>query len=545
VSLSSKWQNLSNARFCVQNNLFEPASRWTLISPQTAWYGSWFIETGTYVRIIKVTALQFIVQVVCLKDCPLIACFYLPDIGIAAEISRVPFYKGEPLALANTGGVLQAASSVARKAGVQAGMTISGARALCRNLIVLPYNRPIYEEAAEAVWDMLATESSRVEPVSPELSFVEFSDAHSMHQAEFLGSLLAKHIGIEVNIGLGSSKLVAEQAARKDDRHPPLRVQVGMEAVFLASVPISVLRSISPNIQQRLMRLGVNTLGDVLRLPDSALSYQFKEVARKLQKLAVGDDGDVVQAVWPPPTVEREIVFDDEVGRVEEILAALNSCSSFISRRLEEEHTYCRRLTLKVTLSDRTEMKLTEPLRSATNQLRDLTSAAQRLLGRMALDQGICSVMLAAGALGAGAGIQLTLLGETDQTREELLLRERRLEETMAYVRKRFGVRAVVPATLFHTMRQVQLLVYPLGQRKRESVMVATDSSGSPQRFYRHKNCVRTKNVIAAIQDQWCQASWSWDKILETHCYRVVTDPWGLHQLEQLGVEWTLTATAD
>jgi DNA polymerase-4 len=475
----------------------------------------------------------------------LIACFYLPEIGIAVEIARVPFHRGEPLALATAGGVIQAVSNEGKKAGVQPEMTVTGARALCRNLVVLPYNRPAYEEAAEAVWDILATESSRVEPVSPEISFIELSSAHSLNQAETLGALLAKHIGISVKIGIGSSKLVAEQAARKDDQTPLVRVELGMEAVFLASVPIAALQTITPVVRQRLLRLGVNNLGDILRLPDRALTYQFKDVARKLQLLAVGDDGDTVRALWPPPSIEHEIALDDENGRAEEIQGAIRTCSVHIARLLEAKHNYCRKVCLIVILADHSEMRQMEPLRTATGLAADIALAGQRLLRRMVIDRPISELKLIASGLGTGSGIQLTLLADNDQTREEQIERENKLEETLNYVRKRFGVRAVVPASLFKTMRQAQLFVYPLGQQKRESVMVATDRQGLPLRFYRHKNALRSKHMVAAIADQWNQATWSWDKILETHCYRVVTDPWGLHQLEQLGVEWTLTGTAD
>ncbi len=475
----------------------------------------------------------------------LIACFYLPEIGIAVETARVPYHKGEPMALASAAASVLAVSKEAKRVGISVGMTVAGARALCRSLVVLPYNRPVYEEASEAIWDTLATESSRVEPVSPEMVFIELAENYAMEQAERLAVLLSKHVGITVEVGIGSSKLVAEQAAKKDDKNYLLRVQVGMEAAFLAAVPIAALRSIPPAVQQRLQKLGVNTLGDILRLPESALSRQFKDIARKLQRLAVGEDGESVQTLWPPPSVEHDVQFEDNTGRSDDLITGIRQCAEQIAVELIRQRNYCRKVILRVVLADSSELRLAEPLRLATNSAADIALAGQRLLRRMAIDQPINSLQLNAAGLGTGSAVQLSLLAATDQTRDEFLQRERKLEETMVYVRKRFGVRAVVPASLFKTMHQAQLLIYPLGQRKRESVMVATDKAGEPLRFYRSRNCVRTKHIVESIQDQWNQATWSWEKILETHCYRVITDPWGLHQLEKLGVEWTLTGTAD
>jgi len=475
----------------------------------------------------------------------LIACFYLPEIGIAVELARVPFHKGEPLALASANGIVEASSKEAQAAGVVAGMTITGARALCRNLVVLPYSRSVYEEASEAVWDLLATESSLVEPVSPEMSFIELSSIHAMQQAESLSILLAKKIGIPIQVGIGSSKLVAEHAARQKNQQSLVSVQLGMEAVFLASVPIGALQTINEAAKQRLMKLGINTLGDILRLPEGSLSYQFKDVARKLQQLAVGDDGSRVRPLWPPRAIEHEFVFDEETGRLNEINEAIRVCALHLSKQLTFERTYCRKVRLRVVLTDGSEIGQVEQFRGATNLAEDLMSAGQRLFRRVVVEYPITSVTLIASGLGAGSGFQLSLISEGDQTRQEQLLREQKLEETVAYVKKRFGVSAVVTASLFKTVRQINLWTYPLGQQKRESVLVATDQSGAPKRFYRYKNAVHSKHDVTEIQEQWNQAVWSWEKILETHCYRVVTDPWGLHQLEQLGVEWTLTGTAD
>jgi hypothetical protein len=283
----------------------------------------------------------------------------------------------------------------------------------------------------------------------------------------------------------------------------------------------------------------------MLRLPDRSLTRQFKEAARHLQRLAVGEDGEAVRALWPPPVIEEEIVFEEETIRREEILLGIKKCAAAISAALEEANTYCRKLMLLVSLADGSEIRQSESLRAATNEPSELSAAGQRLLRRLLIDRPVVGIKVVGGGLGAGSGVQLSLLDDNERSAAEEGARSVKLEETIAYVRKRFGVSAVVSASLFKTMRQSQLWVYPLGQRKRESVMVATDRTGRPLRFYRSRNLTHTKHEIAEIQDQWNQAAWSWEKVLETECFRVVTDPWGLHQLEHLGVEWTLTGTAD
>src|SRR5437773_107322 len=104
-----------------------------------------------------------------------VACFSMPQIGIAVERGRLTHLWGESVALASPDDVLLAVSDETAPLGISVGQTAAGARSLSSKLIVLPYDRPAYEEAAEAVWDLFAIESSVVEPVSPEQCFVEMS----------------------------------------------------------------------------------------------------------------------------------------------------------------------------------------------------------------------------------------------------------------------------------------------------------------------------------------------------------------------------------
>jgi DNA polymerase-4 len=471
----------------------------------------------------------------------MIACFYLPAVGIACELARVPYYRDQPLVLAS-GKTITAVSALAVSGGVAAGMTITGARSLCRELVVLPYQREIYLEAAESVWDVIASESSVVEPVSPELCFALFDRSVSFERFEFLAKLLAQRMQIVIHIGIGTSKLVAEQAAKKTRREPIVQVEVGMEAVFLASVPIAELKMIEPAVRVNIERLGIRTLGDILRLPSSSLNYQFRGVAEKLRKLAVGDDYDQVKALWPPAKIKQEFVLDDETDNAPLLYAALASCTETIAKQLLAQQIYCRKLSLDVTFCDNTTEHAVERLRAATRTTADLLAGSLRLLKRLAIDRPVAILGLEVSGLGAGSGAQLTLLPDSENSHAEQM---NRVGEVMEFLRQKFGISAVVLASLLAATRQINLWTYPLGRRKQEDVMVATNQKKEPVRFYRRRPLGSKCYEVQSLQDHWQEASWSWDRVLETQCYRVVTDPNGLYQLEKLGVEWKLTASTD
>src|SRR5688500_1294947 len=162
----------------------------------------------------------------------MIACFYMPQIGIAVERARLNHLWGEPVGLAAEDGSLAAVSDEAAPFGIKPGQDSGGAKALCRNLTVLPYDSAAYEEAAHCVWDLFAIESSFVEPVSPEICFVDLAGADAIGRAQKLAVDLAASVRIPVRIGLAHTKFVARKAAESgvqafgrsgsttDDRRP-------------------------------------------------------------------------------------------------------------------------------------------------------------------------------------------------------------------------------------------------------------------------------------------------------------------------------------
>lgn len=196
------------------------------------------------------------------------------------------------LAEANNNVVVRAMSERAKQWGVTAGQTVTSARSLCPELIVLSYDQAAYETAARLVWNALAVLSDTVEPVSPEVCFLTLSEKHAERDATLLASRLARAIGCPVRVGIGRSKLVAERAAyaAADDKGAPVLVQVGEEAALLASLPIARVADLPRRVTGRikldrrqllrLERFGIRTLGDALSLSRNCFPRVLRPVAQ-------------------------------------------------------------------------------------------------------------------------------------------------------------------------------------------------------------------------------------------------------------------------
>lgn len=470
-----------------------------------------------------------------------VACFLIDQIGIACERVRLNALWGEPFALSLPDNTLCVVSDEAASRGVRAGLTASSARALCPALVVLPYDKEAYCQALHCVWDLQAIESSFVEPVSPEICYMAFSGPDILARARQLASHVAAHVRIPVRVGMGKTKLVAYQAALQSDSAHISTVEGGSEALFLAAVPLQSLEQLPPPLKVRLERLGVRTLGDILRLPSREMRLQFKQSEHLLRRLAVGEDGDPVRPLWPPRTLTFDYAFEDPVEDEQSVLWVLHRGAEKLSGKLLMQKEYCRLLEITIRFDDGTEIEQEERLSQAAHDAEAINRAAVRILRRLRIEQPVASIEMRAGDLGIGSGVQLALLDENDQGVGLPDERRARLEAALRTVRRRHGFGSVMTLSLLHQARRIHLWTYALTRLTSESVQVATDGEGLPVRYRRGGKIYSVRR----IQNRWKETDWFWDSLIEKTAYRIETDPSGFYELYRIGMEWRLGGTAD
>ena len=471
-----------------------------------------------------------------------IACFLVPAFGIACERARHPDLAGAPLALSCDRGALQVVSEDAERYGIHAGQSASSARSLCPSIALLPYDGESYTRSAQDLWDLLAIESSIVEPVSPELSFVEMSGRDIATRVRMLARDISELVKAPTLAGIGTSKLVARQAALRARPSPSaveaFTVERGREAAFLADLPLGRLPNLDAKLLKRLERLGVRTLGDIQRIKPHELHRLCRQSGHLLRRLAQGEDGDPVRAAWPPRAIEETLRFEVEISEEALLWEALRDCAGRIAPRLRAAGDYCRLLTLDVFLEDGTEIRSEERLKEPAISAEDLFRAGVRLLQRLRLKQGALGLRLTAGGLGSGSGLQLILLDEYGNG--FLHERRERLEAALRVVRKRYGEQAVVRAAMLRPARRIDLWTSPLTRSANEPVEVTVNAHGAPLLFWRKGR----KYEVEAVQDRWKEGDWFGGKVVDKTAYRIVAGV-GLYDLHRVGAEWRLGGVAD
>jgi DNA polymerase-4 len=502
-----------------------------------------------------------------------IACFCVPRIGLAVEWGRRPELTGKPLALTRDG-LLCAVSHEAECFGIKPGQKASGAYSLCANLIVAPYLLDTYEAAIRPLWNLCAIESSIVEPVSPEICFVELSGRDQELRARLLLTEIDNRIPTTVFCGFACTKFVAQEAARAaskgEDRiqisaqarssHPHLtspaparsslrepwgeerderflRVAPGAETGFLDAVmiPASLL---DRKTADRLERLGIRTLGDIRRLPPGELERQAKQYAARLRRLAVGQDAEAVRAVWPPRRIDQDFDFDEEITNTARIEQALLRCSIRIVRKLDRD--YAHTVQLVAHRPDRSKSTASERLAAPINASADLYLISLRLLKRLALACPITLVRLTVRDISIASGNQLRLLDDNEQMAGLPHERQAALETTRGFLNARYGKMAMNMASAFTQPQQIDLTLAPLGRRLNEPIEVSIEN-GAPICFSHHNR----RYPITGVLDRWKCIECNGDSVSERSSYRVTYGRCAIADLERSKTGWRLVCVGD
>ncbi len=448
-----------------------------------------------------------------------IVCCYLPDYSIACEQAVQPAIQSAPIALSDDDGILRAVSVHASQRGVRPGQTISSGRIFCADLLVLPYRLPLYNEMAEDLWDRLSCDSSCVEPLSPEMCFASFSGADLHRRLEDMALDLRNISRTSVHIAMSQSRFTAHAVALRNTTTTPVVVPPGREPDLLRDIPLHEVPQFTREEYQRLHRLGVQTLGEVLACDEGDLYRILHKRSLLFRRLAQGLDRDPVQPQWPPDCVEHALHLDDGIPDTAMLHEALRQCTRQIAAILTARGRRCRSITLIATHERGRSQVQTEKLYVPESRERSLFRAAVRLWDRMSQERAKphphaddCTDRLPEGPptdirvrvriAEATGSVSAPLLDDDPLSEAGSYERRRRLEAARSFVCERFGRHAVNNATGLQRPQSHRLWTYPLTRRLDEGIEIAIDGKGDPVRYRRDGAWLN----ITRIRDRWSEA---------------------------------------
>ncbi len=358
-----------------------------------------------------------------------------------------PRLRGRPVIVG--AGVVLAASYEAKAYGVGTAMGGAQARRLCPHAAVVSPRMSAYAEASKAMFRVFDDASPFVEGLSIDEAFL---DVRGMERiagtpveiARRLRRDVLERVGLPITVGIARTKFLAKVASGVAKPDGLLLVEPDRELAFLHPLPVERLWGVGPVTGAKLRRLGIETVGEVAQLPETALVLMLgRATGRHLHALAHNRDPRPVQVRRRRRSIGSQRALGRSPRSSAEIDATVVALVDRVTRRMRAAGRIGRTVVLRLRFGDfsRATRSLTLPRATAQTETvlaaaRALVAAAMPIIER----RGLTLVGVAVANLDDDDFVQLVLpIDRYDGTA---------LDAALDAVRARFGSTAITRAVL-------------------------------------------------------------------------------------------------
>jgi protein ImuB len=351
----------------------------------------------------------------------------------SAPPSPAPAHWDEhPVALIEAGGKrLRAVTAAAARAGLRAGMRPAEARALCADLVELPWDDVAIDAAITEASAAFLSASPQVTPVegAAGLWWVGASGFDPVGGERALATELlrvAKRWHPRPRVAIAGSCVVARAATwagasfdpQGSERSLVCVVPARQDAAYLAPAPLALV-PMDEELRSALHALGLRTVGALAALSVEDVERRWGEAGIRAWRLARADDlrRPVLARVETQPSME--VVLASPTVTLEPVLFLVRAALDRLVQELIAHGRAAAAIAITLTLDDARGALVSEPVHTVTREVRParplarvapLFERCRALLDRWTLTAPVSAVRVAIAAAAPLTGEQGDLL---------------------------------------------------------------------------------------------------------------------------------------
>ena len=361
-------------------------------------------------------------------------------------------------------GVVCSASYEVRKYGVRSAMPIARALRLCPQAMCVPVPRRACGQKSREIRSVLERFAPIVQGASIDEWYMDLGGTEGIYHHEPLAetahrirAAVVAETELSVSIGGGTTKLVAKLAVERAKPKPGTGatgvhvVPAGEEGRFLETFELAEIPLIGPRFQERLARLGMRKVPDVLQYDVQTLAQWLgeREAAWLYDRVRGIDHGEVeghgeAKSISRDETFPTDIHDDDELAR--ELLALVTRAAT----DLRGDAMTARTITVKLRDFDFKTRQASRTLPAPVISDRVIMEVARSLLAKLRKTRRVPARLIGVGlsSLAVDATADQLTLFEMHDSRTDETDRDRLLARTVDRVRAKFGDKGILPARL-------------------------------------------------------------------------------------------------
>ena len=275
---------------------------------------------------------------------------------VSVELLTRPELRGKPVVVGgrpDQRGVVSAASYEARKYGIHSAMPLRTAGRLCPHAVFLNGHHEKYGEWSDRVASILARFSPIVEMVSIDEAYLDLAGTERIYGPPFAAAdqllrAITKQTQLPCSGGLATTRLVAKVASDQAKPCGLVWVAPGMEARFLAPLPVRKIPGIGEVTERALRALAIETVEQLASHSQEKLESAFGQWGTALFRKARGGDAYEFLIDAEPKSISHNHTFGEDTSNVAEMESLLSHLSQKACKRLREAGLSSRTLTLTI-----------------------------------------------------------------------------------------------------------------------------------------------------------------------------------------------------
>ena len=352
-------------------------------------------------------------------------------------------------------GVVCSASYETRRFGVRSAMPISRALRLCPQAMCVPVPGKACSRIHREIRAVLDRFSPVVESASIDEWYMDLAGTEALYHDEPL-AVTARRIrdavkadtGLSVSIGGGTSKLVAKLAVERAKPKPGTGatgvhiVDPGREAEFLATFSLAELPLVGPKFQERLAKLGMKTVRDVLPYDATTLARWLGEREGEwLYHRVRGIDRSEVESRGEAKSISRDETFAEDIRSDAELQRELLALVTRAASDLRGDGLTARTITVRIRDFDFRTRSASRTLPRGVIADRVIHGVAKGLLAKLRAGRRVPARLLgvALSSLATDPDADQLALFEAATSAEEETARDRALVRAVDKLRDKFG----------------------------------------------------------------------------------------------------------
>lgn len=305
-----------------------------------------------------------------------------------------PELKGRPVVVGGVSdrGVVSTASYEARKFGVRSAMSSVVARKLCPECIFLRGNYRRYSDISKEIMSILRGYSDRIEVVSIDEAYLDVTGLYV--SANFIAKRIKEEIkerlGLTVSVGISYNKFLAKLASEWDKPDGLFEIKKGDVPGILRPLPIIKIHGLGKKSVEKLNRIGIFTIGELLEYPAEALSYHLgSEWAKEIVERVNGIDNRQVGSHGERKSYGMERTYPEDIEDTDEIREFLYEYLSTMLMELESKGLVAKTLTVKIKFEDFESITRSHSYPSHTKDIEEMKKTIDKIIDRIQFTKGV------------------------------------------------------------------------------------------------------------------------------------------------------------